>query len=235
MIEKLRKIIKENHPFHLAVIMDGNRRWAKKNGYPLFYGHKKGVDAVKRIVESSRKLGISYLTLYTFSTENWKRSKSEVSALLMLLRNTIHEYRDELKKNSISLKISGRYDEFSPDLVNELESTVEYLSKGKEMVLNLALNYGGRREIVDAVNKAIKSGAKSITEHDIEKNLYTYPLPYPHLIIRTSGEMRISNFLIWQSAYSEFYVTHTLWPDFSEKDLFLAIEDFSKRERRMGR
>lgn len=234
-MDECKRIISLNSPFHLAIIMDGNRRWAKANGYPSVYGHKKGVETVKKVVEFSRKLGIKYLTLYTFSTENWKRTKQEISALFMLLYQTMKKYKDELKKNDISLKISGRYDEFPKKLVREIEKTVDYLKDCKSMVLNLALNYGGRREIVDAVNKALKSGVKEITEKDIEENLYTHPLPPPNLIIRTSGEMRLSNFLIWQSAYSEFYVTKTLWPDFDENELKRAIIDFSKRERRMGR
>ncbi|MGC9069916.1 MAG: polyprenyl diphosphate synthase [Elusimicrobiales bacterium] len=224
-----------NSPFHLAIIMDGNRRWAKKHHYPIIYGHKKGVESVKRVVETSRKIGIKYLTLYTFSTENWMRPKDEVRGLLMLLKQTIKKYREDLKKNGISLKIIGRIDEFPPSLSREILKAVYYLKDERNMVLNLALNYGGRREIVDAVNRIIENGAKKITEQDIEKNLYTYPLPEPQLVIRTSGEMRLSNFLIWQSVYSEFYVTQTLWPDFSENDLLAAILDFGKRERRMGK
>ncbi|MCX7905639.1 MAG: polyprenyl diphosphate synthase [Elusimicrobiales bacterium] len=235
MIDECKKIISRNSPFHLAIIMDGNRRWARRNNFPLLYGHKKGVEAVKKTVETCKKIGVKYLTLYTFSTENWKRSKTEISGLFMLLERTIKEYKNELKFNNISLKISGRYEEFPKKLVYEINETIEYLKGGEEMVLNLALNYGGRREIVDAVNKALNNGAKKITEDDIERNLYTYPLPPPHLIIRTSGEMRLSNFLIWQSAYSEFYVTDTLWPDFSENEIIDAIIDFSKRERRLGR
>lgn len=235
MIDKCKKIVQQNYPFHLAIIMDGNRRWAKKSRCPVVYGHQKGVETVKRVIEICRSIGIKYLTLYTFSTENWKRSETEVSALLILLRQTLKKYRDELKKNGISLKISGRYNEFPKTLVKEIEKSIEFLKDGKDMVLNLALNYGGRAEIIDAVNKALEKGVKNITEKDIEENLYTYPLPSPQLIIRTSGEMRLSNFLIWQSAYSEFYVTNVLWPDFSQQDLMNAIIDFSKRERRMGR
>ena len=235
MIEKCKKIVKENHPFHLAIIMDGNRRWAKKHGYNIIFGHKKGVETVKRVVEAARKIGIKYLTLYTFSTENWRRSKTEISALVKLLHKAIREYRSMLKENGISLKVSGRYEEFPKNVVDEINDAIKFLESGSEMVLNLALNYGGRAEIVDAVNKALESGVRRITEEDIERNLYTYPLPFPHLIIRTSGEMRLSNFLIWQSAYSEFYVTDVLWPDFSQEDLMKAIIEFSKRERRLGR
>lgn len=234
MIEECKKIVEKNSPFHLAIIMDGNRRWARMRGYPVAYGHKKGVEAVKRVVEEAKSLGIKYLTLYTFSTENWKRSEKEISALLKLLSQAIKNYKAELKKNGISLKVSGRYEVFPKSIVKELKEAIDFLQDGKDMVLNLALNYGGRAEIVDAVNKALEQGIKRITEDDIERNLYTFPLPHPHLIIRTSGEMRLSNFLLWQGAYSEFYVTDVLWPDFSKEDLMKALIDFSKRERRMG-
>jgi undecaprenyl diphosphate synthase len=235
MIDKIKSLPKEKIPVHIAIIMDGNRRWAKKRGLPIFYGHKKGVDTVKKIVEAARKLNIKYLTLYAFSTENWNRNKREINMLFSLLKKCITEYRDELKKNDISLKVSGVIEEFPQELVKAINQTVSYLSGCKSMVLNLALNYGGRREIIDAVNKAIKNGVKVITEEELSKNLYTYPLPFPDLIIRTSGEMRLSNFLIWQSAYSEFYITSKLWPDFTEDDLCEAIIEYAKRERRMGR
>jgi len=235
MIDKIKSLPKEKIPVHIAIIMDGNRRWAKKRGLPIFYGHKKGVDTVKKIVEAARKLNIKYLTLYAFSTENWNRNKREINMLFSLLKKCITEYRDELKKNDISLKVSGVIEEFPQELVKAINQTVSYLSDCKSMVLNLALNYGGRREIIDAVNKAIKNGVKVITEEELSKNLYTYPLPFPDLIIRTSGEMRLSNFLIWQSAYSEFYITSKLWPDFTEDDFCEAIIEYAKRERRMGR
>jgi len=235
MIYKIKTLPPQKIPVHVAIIMDGNRRWARSKNLPAFYGHKRGVDTVKRIVEASKKAGIKYLTLYAFSTENWKRSKKEINALFSLLKKCISDYKDELKQNDISLKVSGAFEEFPLDLVKTIKEVVSYLSNCKSMVLNLALNYGGRREIVDAVNKAIKDGVKIISEEEIEKRLYTYPLPFPDLIIRTSGEMRISNFLIWQSAYSEFYITEKLWPDFTENDFYQAIIDYSKRERRIGR
>jgi undecaprenyl diphosphate synthase len=235
MINKIKALPPNKIPLHVAIIMDGNRRWARNKGFPVFYGHKKGVDTVKRIVEAARKIQIKYLTLYTFSTENWNRSKKEINMLFSLLKKCIFDYRDELKSNDISLKVSGAYKEFSSDLVKIIDDTISYLSDCKSMVLNLALNYGGRKEIVDAVNKAIKDGVKVITEDEIEKRLYTYPLPFPDLIIRTSGEMRISNFLIWQSAYSEFYITKKPWPEFTEDDFYKAILEYSNRERRMGR
>jgi undecaprenyl diphosphate synthase len=235
MINKIKDLPPNKIPLHVAIIMDGNRRWARNKGFPVFYGHKKGVDTVKRIVEAAREIQIKYLTLYTFSTENWNRSKKEINMLFSLLKKCIFDYRDELKSNDISLKVSGAYKEFSSDLVKIIDDTISYLADCKSMVLNLALNYGGRKEIVDAVNKAIKDGVKVITEDEIEKRLYTYPLPFPDLIIRTSGEMRISNFLIWQSAYSEFYITKKPWPEFTEDDFFKAILEYSNRERRMGR
>jgi undecaprenyl diphosphate synthase len=235
MINKIKALPPNKIPLHVAIIMDGNRRWARNKGFPVFYGHKKGVDTVKRIVEAARKIQIKYLTLYTFSTENWNRSKKEINMLFSLLKKCIFDYRDELKSNDISLKVSGAYKEFSSDLVKIIDDTISYLADCKSMVLNLALNYGGRKEIVDAVNKAIKDGVKVITEDEIEKRLYTYPLPFPDLIIRTSGEMRISNFLIWQSAYSEFYITKKTWPEFTEDDFYKAILEYSNRERRMGR
>jgi undecaprenyl diphosphate synthase len=235
MINKIKTLPPNKIPLHVAIIMDGNRRWARSKGFPVFYGHKKGVDTVKRIVEAARKIQIKYLTLYTFSTENWNRSKKEINMLFSLLKKCIFDYRDELKSNDISLKVSGAYQEFSSDLVKIIDDTISYLADCKSMVLNLALNYGGRKEIVDAVNKAIKDGVKVITEDEIEKRLYTYPLPFPDLIIRTSGEMRISNFLIWQSAYSEFYITKKPWPEFTEDDFYKAILEYSNRERRMGR
>jgi len=235
MINKIKDLPPNKIPIHVAIIMDGNRRWARNKGFPVFYGHKKGVDTVKRIVEAARKIQIKYLTLYTFSTENWSRSKKEINMLFSLLKKCIFDYRDELKSNDISLKVSGAYQEFSSDLVKIIDDAISYLADCKSMVLNLALNYGGRKEIVDAVNKAIKDGVKVITEDEIEKRLYTYPLPFPDLIIRTSGEMRISNFLIWQSAYSEFYITKKPWPEFTEDDFYKAILEYSNRERRMGR
>lgn len=235
MIDQIRKIPKEKFPQHIAIIMDGNRRWAVEKGYPKFYGHKKGIDTVKTVVKSAKKIGVKYLTLYAFSTENWNRSNKEVSTLMALLKQAIKTYTPELLENDVSLKISGRIQEFSSELRKEIDKSVLKLSGCSSMVLNLALNYGGRAEIVDAVNKCLKNGLTEITEKDINDNLYTHPLPDPDLIIRTSGEMRISNFLIWQSAYSEFYVTSKYWPDFDEKDLFDAVINYSKRERRMGR
>ncbi|PIS46760.1 MAG: di-trans,poly-cis-decaprenylcistransferase [Elusimicrobia bacterium CG08_land_8_20_14_0_20_51_18] len=234
MLEIIKKINPEKLPRHVAIIMDGNRRWAKRRGFPATYGHKKGVDTVKKIVEATRNLGIKQLTLYAFSTENWNRSKLEIKTLMFLLKKVIKDYRGELYENGIELKISGRLSELPENVVKEINSAVDYLRNGKKMVLNIALNYGGRQEILDAVNALISEKAGKITEEDVSRRLYTYPLPDPDLVIRTSGEMRLSNFLLWQSAYSELYVSEVLWPDFSEKNFFEAILEYSKRERRAG-
>jgi len=222
-------------PQHIAIIMDGNRRWAKKHSYPSVYGHKKGVEAVKDTVKAASDLGVKYLTIYAFSTENWNRSRLEVNALMFLLEKTLKDYRQELMENKIKLHLSGRIEQLPAKVRELLKESAEYLSKNEGMILNIALNYGGRQEIVDAVNKIIEKGYKEIDEKIINENLYTYPLPDPDLIIRTSGEMRLSNFLLWQSAYSEIYITDTLWPDFNSSELSKAISAYLQRERRLGK
>jgi undecaprenyl diphosphate synthase len=222
-------------PQHIAIIMDGNRRWAKKHSYPSVYGHKKGVEAVKDTVKAASDLGVKYLTIYAFSTENWNRSRLEVNALMFLLEKTLKDYRQELMENKIKLHLSGRIEQLPAKVRELLKESAEYLSKNEGMILNIALNYGGRQEIVDAVNKIIEKGYKEIDEKIINENLYTYPLPDPDLIIRTSGEMRLSNFLLWQSAYSEIYITDTLWPDFNSAELSKAISAYLQRERRLGK
>lgn len=223
-----------NIPAHVAVIMDGNRRWAKKKGLPAAYGHKKGVDTVRVITRAAKQAGIKALTLYAFSCENWKRSVSEVKTLMLLLKKAISSYQKELLENDISLKFSGRIKELPPDIINTLLEAENKLKNCKSMVLNIALNYGGRQEILDAVNKICAKGVKKITQEELEKNLYTFPLQEPDLIIRTSGEKRISNFLLWQSAYSEFYFSDKFWPDFNAEDLKSALADYAARERRKG-
>ncbi|MEF3280142.1 MAG: di-trans,poly-cis-decaprenylcistransferase [Elusimicrobiota bacterium] len=235
MIELLKKIPENRFPHHIAIIMDGNRRWARLRGFPSIYGHREGVKTVKKIVKAAKTAGVKYLTLYVFSTENWKRSAKEIGALLSLLKKTISEYREKLKENNISLKISGDISSFPPDIRDNLKKSINFLSDCNGMILNLALNYGGRSEIVYAVNRCIEDGIKKIKEEDISKRLYTFPLPDPDLMIRTSGEARISNFLLWQLAYSELYISEKLWPDFSEEDFYNAIISYSNRERRMGR
>ncbi|MCK4935676.1 MAG: isoprenyl transferase [Elusimicrobiales bacterium] len=222
-------------PEHVAIIMDGNRRWAKKKGLPSIMGHRKGVQSVKNIVSVANKMGIKALTIYAFSTENWNRSKLEVNALMFLLKKVLKKYATELKENGIKLMVSGRIEEMPRGIAKEISASVEKLKDGKKLILNIALNYGGRQEIVDAVNKIIKSKTKKVNLASFNKFLYTFPLPDPDLLIRTSGELRISNFLLWQTAYSEFYVTDVLWPDFGENEFFTAIAEYQKRERRFGK
>ena len=231
----LKNIDHSKLPKHVAIIMDGNRRWAKKKGLPAIMGHRKGVQSVKNIVRVANNIGIKALTIYAFSTENWNRSKLEVNALMFLLKKVLKKYATELKENGIRLMVSGRIEDMPDGIAKEISASVEKLKDGKNLILNIALNYGGRQEIVDAVNKIIKSKTKKVNLASFNKFLYTFPLPDPDLLIRTSGELRISNFLLWQTAYSEFYVTDVLWPDFGENEFFTAIAEYQKRERRFGK
>ncbi len=230
----------EKLPQHIAIIMDGNGRWAKKRNLPKIMGHRSGVKTVSVITEACARLGIKALTLYTFSTENWKRSKEEVNALMGLLKQALKENRKKIKENNIRFNAIGRIDELPGALKNAIKDLAEETSANSGMILTLALNYGGRQEILDAVKAACakreKSGRNisSWKEEDFEKFLYSSGLPDPDLIIRTSGEMRLSNFLLWQSAYSEFYATETLWPDFGAAELEKALKEYAERERRFG-
>jgi len=222
-------------PAHVAIIMDGNRRWSKQHGLPSVAGHKAGVDSVHSVVRFASRAGIKALSIYAFSTENWRRSKLEVSALMFLLKRTIVSYADELDREGVRLMLSGRIDELPKPAREALRAAEERLRKNKGMVLNIALNYGGRQEIIDAANKALASGVKSVDEKSFSELLYSPSLPDPDLLIRTSGEMRISNFLLWQTAYSEFYVTDTFWPDFREEEFKKALVEYQERERRRGK
>ncbi|NNF07520.1 MAG: isoprenyl transferase [Candidatus Eisenbacteria bacterium] len=228
-------------PQHVAVIMDGNGRWAKKRGRLRVFGHLAGRKSVRRTVVGCRELGVKVLTLYTFSVENWHRPATEVSALMRLLQQTLREQREEMRENGITLHTIGRYDDLPNSVRRTIEETQEYLKGGSDMKLILALSYGGRAELVDAM-RGVAAKAKSgeldpdrIDETTIKNHLYTAGLPDPDLVIRTSGEERISNFLLWQTAYSEWWVNEVLWPDFSKEHLFTAVRDFQKRERRFGR
>ena len=221
-------------PTHIGIIMDGNGRWAKKRGLPRTFGHKAGGEAFVKIVTECRKIGIKCLTVYAFSTENWKRSEAEVSALMTLMKDYMVRYTDTLLKNGIRLRVLGDMSRFEHSTINEINKRIEMSKNNDTMTLCIALNYGGRAELTTAVNKLLKSGKTEITEKDISDALYTEGLPDPDLIIRTSGEQRTSNFLLWQSAYSEYYFTDVLWPDFDEKELQKAIEEYSKRNRRFG-
>lgn len=225
--------MKNQVPDHIAIIMDGNGRWAKKRGLPRTLGHREGAASLRKVITHAAELGVKYLTVYAFSTENWKRSQEEVSALMFLFKSYIKNEEKNIMKNNIRFMVSGRTDNVSPTLLKAIHQLEEKSSKNTGLTFNIAFNYGGRAEIIDAVNKVIKSGAENITEEEFGKYLYNN-LPDPELLIRTSGEMRISNFLLWQIAYSEIYITDTLWPDFDEAELEKAIENFDKRDRRFG-
>lgn len=225
---------KNDIPLHVAIIMDGNGRWAQKNGKNRISGHMEGANSVREVIRSAKKLGIKYLTLYAFSTENWKRPKEEVNALMNLFQTFLKNEKKTLMKEDISLKILGRKEGVSNKLLNLISETESYLSNNKSLQLNIAFNYGGRSEIIDAVNLLLSEKKEVITEDDIRSKLYFPNLPDPELIIRTSGEFRLSNFLLWQMAYSEIYICDTYWPDFKESDFNLAINHYLNRERRFG-
>ncbi|MBI1979442.1 MAG: isoprenyl transferase [Elusimicrobia bacterium] len=230
----LQKIQPKEIPKHVAIIMDGNGRWAKKRGYPRILGHRAGTESVREIVRACGKIGVETLTLYTFSTENWARPKSEVNALMQLLCLTLRKEVKELDSAGVRLKIIGQTHLLPGNVQRELSQSIEKLKNNRGLTLVLALNYGGRQEILEAVNRILVSGQKKVDEKSFSKFLYTQDLRDPDLIIRTSGEQRISNFLIYQSAYSEFYTTPVLWPDFKKKDFYEAILDYQNRERRFG-
>jgi len=223
-------------PAHIAIIMDGNGRWAKARHRPRVFGHQRGVETVRRIVEDASDMGVKCLTLYSFSTENWSRPKAEVTALLNLLKQYVENDLAKLHANQVRIRILGSRAGLSNDLLNLIER-VETTTRGNDKFsLNIAFNYGGRDEIVRAVAKAAKSGADmaAMNESEFAKHLDTAGLPDPDLVIRTSGERRISNFLLWQAAYAEFIFTDVLWPDFSREDLSGAIAEYQSRERRFG-
>lgn len=228
-------------PKHIAIIMDGNGRWAKKRGLPRVAGHKRGVDTVKEIVEACTEIGVKYLTLYTFSTENWKRPKDEVSTLMRLLLKSLRDRVNELNDNNVRLTTIGNIESLPIEVQKQLKSDIERTKNNKKMVLNLALSYSGRWEILEAIKQitdsAVEGKIKSedINEKLVSSFLTTKDIPDPDLVIRTSGEFRVSNFLLWQIAYSEFIITETLWPDFSKFDLYDAIKIFQSRERRFGK
>jgi undecaprenyl diphosphate synthase len=226
----------ERLPAHVAIIMDGNGRWAGQRHLPRVEGHRAGTRAVREVIETGARLGLQVLTLYAFSVENWKRPAAEVATLMALLKRYLRSELGTLTDNNIRFQVIGRIEELSPDVRRELADAVERTRGNTGMVLNIALNYGGRAEIVDAVRRAMLDGVDpaALDEATLGRYLYTAGQPDPDLLIRTSGELRVSNFLLWQIAYSEIHVTDTLWPDFRRTDLFEAILDFQKRERRFG-
>jgi undecaprenyl diphosphate synthase len=231
-----RQVNFEQLPAHVAIIMDGNGRWAALRHLPRVEGHRAGIDSVRDVVETSARVGIGVLTLYAFSVENWKRPRAEVNTLMMLLKRYIRLELGTLKKNNIRFQVIGRPEELAPDVQNELELGIQQTASNTGMQFNIALNYGGRAEIVDAARRAIAAGVHpdELDERRFANFLYTAGQPDPDLLIRTSGEMRVSNFLLWQIAYSEIWVTDTLWPDFRRRDLLQAILAYQKRDRRYG-
>jgi undecaprenyl diphosphate synthase len=231
-----RQVNFDRLPQHVAVIMDGNGRWAAQRHLPRVEGHRAGIDSVRDIVETSARLGIKVLTLYAFSLENWKRPVTEISTLMMLLKRYLRLELNTLLRNNIRFRVIGRDDELAPDIRRELKMAEEKTTANSGMLFNIALNYGGRAEIVEAARRALASGvtADELDEQRFAGFLYTAGQPDPDLLIRTSGEMRVSNFLLWQIAYAEIWVTDTLWPDFRKKDLLEAILAYQKRDRRYG-
>jgi undecaprenyl diphosphate synthase len=227
-------------PVHVAIIMDGNGRWAKKRNLPRIFGHKEGAKSVRVITEAAAGMGIKYLTLYAFSTENWKRPEKEIGFLMGLLQDHLEKELPTMMKNNVKLMTIGDISRLPAAAQKKLGDVKKKTSKNTGLKLVLALNYGAKAEITAAVKKIAgqaKNGlisVNSITEKTIEKNLFTKDIPDPELLIRTSGEMRISNFLLWQIAYAEIYITGTLWPDFRKKELLAALREFNRRERRFG-
>ena len=233
-------VARGNVPRHIAVIMDGNGRWAKARGVPRLMGHRAGRESVREVVRGCVELGVEVLTLYTFSTENWNRPKREVSALMSILRQTLREERAELRERNVRLEIIGRREDLPADVRRAVDETRAYLAGSTGMLLNLALSYSGRSEIVTAVRRILADHARApldparVDEALIASYLSTAGLPDPDLLIRTSGEMRVSNFLLWQIAYAEIWVTETLWPDFRRRHLLDAVLAYQKRDRRYG-
>jgi undecaprenyl diphosphate synthase len=234
----VRRIDRDRLPRHVAIIMDGNGRWAKARSMPRVEGHRAGVAAVRDTVEASAQLGLEVLTLYAFSVENWKRPRFEVWTLMNLLKEYVRKERQALVDNDIRFNVLGRWRELDPSVVREIEQTLAETAHCKGMSFNIALNYSGRCEIVDACRRIVADWAAGkrayIDEETLGRYLYTSGQPDPDLLIRTSGELRVSNFLLWQIAYAEIWVTQTLWPDFRRKDLIEAVLAFQNRERRYG-
>ena len=225
-------------PKHVAIIMDGNGRWAKEKGKIRLEGHKAGAENIEKILEESIKLGVKYLTVYAFSTENWKRPEKEVKGLMELFSAFLSSKKKTMKKQGIKLLVTGSKEGVSNSLLKKIEETEKYLENEDTIVFNIAFNYGGRKEITDAINKILsdekREAGKTVTEEEVAKYMYRPDIPDPELVVRTSGEFRISNFLLWEIAYSEFYVTDVYWPDFTPEEYDKAILSFNKRDRRYG-
>ncbi|HET6145414.1 MAG TPA: isoprenyl transferase [Candidatus Acidoferrales bacterium] len=236
----LRALDADRLPQHVAIIMDGNGRWAQRRHLPRVAGHRVGTQAARTVIETCANLGISALTLYAFSMENWRRPKAEIDFLMRLLREYLRKELPIIHRNNIRMMVIGRHDQLPDEVREDIDRAMEQTAGNTGMKLAVALNYGGRAELVDAFNRILDRvrndglADASIDEELISQHLYTAGLPDPDLLIRTSGEMRVSNFLLWQIAYAEIYVTETLWPDFSRAQLYAALIDFQKRERRYG-
>jgi undecaprenyl diphosphate synthase len=224
-----------NIPQHIAIIMDGNGRWAEQRGLPRVAGHREGAASLRAVLRACAELGVKYLTVYAFSTENWSRPQEEVDFLMNLFSQTIDREIDELIKNGVRLNFLGRLEKFSESLRKKMYEAMEKTKGNDRITLNVMVNYGGRAEIVDAFNQMLKEGRKEVDEETLKQYLYTKDIPDPDLLIRTANEMRVSNFLLWQIAYSELYVTPVLWPDFRKEQLLAAIEDYQKRVRKFGK
>jgi len=228
-------------PYHIAIIMDGNGRWAKKKLMNRVHGHEKGAETVRTAITACRELGIKILTLYAFSTENWSRPQKEVNALMKLLKKFIISEKDDLNNKNIKLNVIGQKERLPQDVQDELDSAIRKTQNNNQMTLNLALSYGAREEITQAVKKIARSVSQGklqpeeVNEEVISSSLYTAGMPDPDLLIRTSGEMRVSNFLLWQIAYSELFITKTLWPDFTRDEFITMLRDYQKRDRRFGK
>ena len=233
---EINKIVEQTKLQHIAIIMDGNRRWAKNNMLPSAMGHKKGVEALKKTLKAAHKFGVKYLTLYAFSTENWNRKQEEVDFLMGLLANTIKSQLDELNQNNVKLRFIGYLKALNPTLQEILAQAVETTKNNTGVNLQIAINYGARNEIANAIKDMMYQGVKpeDVDEELVSKFLYTKSIPDPDLLIRTGGEMRISNYLLWQIAYSELYITNIYWPEFDEEALKNSILEFAKRQRRWG-
>ena len=231
------KIPTDRLPRHVAMIMDGNGRWALSRGLPRLAGHKAGTENLRRVIRTSVEFGIKYLTIYAFSTENWGRPPEEVKGLMYILEDVIDKELAELNKEGVQLRHIGRLERLAPSLQKKVLRAVELTKNNDRLILNVAFNYGGRDEIVNAIQNIMKDGIapEEVTDELVSRYLYTAGVPDPDLIIRTSGELRVSNFLIWQAAYSEWYVTPTYWPDFNKEEYRRALETFAGRDRRYGK
>lgn len=232
--DEIKDIVKETNLTHIAIIMDGNRRWAKEKGLPSAMGHKKGVESLKKVVKAADKFGIKYLTMYAFSTENWNRKKEEVDFLMNLLAITMKNETKELNENNVKINFIGNLSALNKNLQDVLLNAKEVTKNNTGVNLQIAINYGARDEIITAVNEILKSGIKEVDVDLFEKFLYTRNIPDPDLLIRTGGELRVSNYLLWQIAYSEIYVTKKYWPEFDEEALIEAVRAFKERQRRYG-